>query len=70
MAVKTYITKQGDMWDLIAYRMYGNEYKMHVLMDANPDHITTVIFPAGIVLTIPAIDTEKPQNLPPWKVSS
>jgi phage tail protein X len=67
MALKTYTTKQGDMWDAIAYRVYGSEYQMHVLMDANPEHIATVIFPADVVLTIPEIETPQPQNLPPWK---
>jgi phage tail protein X len=64
---KTYITKQGDMWDAIAFSVYGNEYLMHVLMDANPEHITTVIFSAGITLIVPEVATPQPQNLPPWK---
>jgi phage tail protein X len=63
----TYTTKQGDMWDAIAYKVYGSEYLMHTLMDANPDHITTVIFSAGIVLLVPDLVSTTPQNLPPWK---
>ena len=69
-AVNTYTTKQGDMWDTIAYTVYGSEYQLHILMDANPQHITTVIFPAGIVLAVPEIAVSQPQNLPPWKVRS
>ncbi|AIF51260.1 tail protein X [Pelosinus sp. UFO1] len=63
----TYTTKQGDMWDAIAYKVYGSEHQMHVLMDANPVYIPTVIFPAGVILVVPDIATSQPQNLPPWK---
>lgn len=64
---KTYITQQGDTWDLIAYREMGNEKYMVRLMEANPDHRETVIFSAGIKLVIPKIDTPIPSTLPPWK---
>lgn len=39
--VDTYTTKQGDMWDMIAYEVYGDEYKMHYLMDANKKYVET-----------------------------
>ena len=66
----TYTTKQGDMWDKIAYDQYGDEYKMQDLIEANPDYVTTVIFSAGVVLTIPDSSTTTTTNLPPWKTSS
>ena len=64
-----YTTKQGDMWDMIAYAVYGDEYQMHHLMDANPKHVETVIFPAGVTLTVPTLSAIKTTNLPPWKSS-
>lgn len=67
MANTTYTTTQGDMWDMIAYKMYGDEYKMHYLMDANPNYVDTVIFSAGIVLTVPELTSSETANLPPWK---
>lgn len=67
MALKMYTTKQGDMWDSIAYSIWGDEYQMHKLMDANPQYISTVIFSAGVVLNVPEITDVKTQNLPPWK---
>lgn len=67
MAANIYTTKQGDMWDAISYAVYGNEYLMHVIMDANPSYVSIVIFPAGITLFIPDIPSTIPQNLPPWK---
>ncbi|MBP2655894.1 MAG: tail family protein [Firmicutes bacterium] len=66
----TYKTKQGDTWDLIAYKQYGDEYKMQDLIEANPDYVTTVIFSAGIELTMPDSDSTTATNLPPWKTSS
>lgn len=65
--MKTYITIQGDTWDMIAYKMMGSEYYMDKLINANPRHINTAIFEAGIILIIPAIDIPVATNLPPWK---
>lgn len=68
--MKTTTTIQGDTWDIIAYRLYGNERLMHILINANIQHRKTVIFPAGVVLNVPEIDTtsaEYEKNLPPWK---
>ncbi len=67
--VDTYTTKQGDMWDMIAYEVYGDEYKMHYLMDANKKYVETVIFPAGVTLVVPGLSATQTTNLPPWKSS-
>jgi phage tail protein X len=64
---KEYITIQGDMWDGIAKKTLGSEYYMSELIDANPDYRETVIFPAGVRLTIPEVSTPVPELLPPWK---
>lgn len=64
---KVYTTIQGDMWDAIARKTLGNEYLMHALIDANPMHIDTVIFPANVQLVIPAVEQAESENLPPWK---
>jgi hypothetical protein len=52
---------------MIAFNVYGDERKMHYLMDANKEHVETVIFPAGIPLTVPTLSTVQTANLPPWK---
>lgn len=69
MAIKDYVTVQGDMWDIVAKKTLGSEYYMTELIDANPAQRETVIFSANVRLTIPEISTPKPQNLPPWKRS-
>lgn len=63
----TYTTVQGDTWDMIALQKMGSEYYMDRLMNANPKHIDTAVFEAGITLTIPAISIPVADNLPPWK---
>lgn len=68
--MSTYRTEQGDMWDLIALRMYpsiGAEKLMDVLLEANPEHIHTVIFPANVILNIPEVSVPVISNLPAWK---
>ncbi|QGQ95871.1 phage tail protein [Paenibacillus psychroresistens] len=67
MKNKTYSTIQGDMWDGIAMKVFGNESYMDKLIEANPSQQTRVIFPANIVLNIPVIAVPTSSNLPPWK---
>lgn len=64
---RTYTTILGDTWDYIAYKTLGNERYMNNLIEVNPNHRETVIFSAGVVLTIPEIEAEIPSPLPPWK---
>lgn len=65
---KNYVTTQGDMWDSIAFKQMGSEYFMTDLIEANPSHRETVIFPANVQLIIPDVDlSQTPDNLPPWK---
>ena len=64
---KTYITIQGDTWDVISFKVYGNEQHMDVLIQANSQHIQTVIFPANVSLTVPTLDIPVTTQLPPWK---
>ncbi|WP_339271424.1 tail protein X [Paenibacillus sp. FSL K6-1330] len=62
-----YRTKQGDTWDMIAYKVYGNEKLFPLLMTANHQHIAVVVFDAGTLLQIPDPPVETPDDLPPWK---
>lgn len=66
---KSYTTQQGDKWDLIAWQQMGETRLMSQLMAANTEHLGYYIFPAGIELTIPDIDTEQAafSSLPPWR---
>ena len=55
---------------MIALRMYpkiGAEKLMDILLDYNPDHIHTVIFPANVILNVPDVDVPVISTLPAWK---
>lgn len=66
---KEYTTKQGDRWDTIAYREYGNCFKYAPLIMCNPDVPISPIIPEGTKLIIPVFETteEKEEGLPVWK---
>ncbi len=67
---KTYTTIQGDMWDSIAYRQLGSVAYTDLLMRQNLQYHDVYLFPAGIVLELPEVDTatdSEGNTLPPWK---
>ncbi len=66
-----YTTKAGDMWDYIAWIVYGNEMLMGTLLQAeeNRELMTTYIFSAGVKVWCPKIDNEGMAELPPWRDS-
>ena len=62
-----YTTAAGDMWDAIAYRVYGAEKYMAQLMAANPAHAKTLVFGGGVELVVPDIEITAAFTLPPWR---
>ena len=60
-----YTTKSGDTWDVIAKEVYGSEYHADALMAANPEHIDTFRFSAGVVLKTPTVEDARAGTLPP-----
>lgn len=64
----TYITIAGDTFDGLALRFYNNEKLASTIIQANPNYCDTLIFEAGISLSIPAAATVvMPETLPPWR---
>ncbi|MDR3164980.1 MAG: hypothetical protein LBU13_05330 [Synergistaceae bacterium] len=65
-----YITELGDEWDGIARKVYNNirhgDLLVHFLLEANLQHRETVIFSAGVELTIPPSPEARAAPLPPW----
>ena len=61
-------TVQGDTFDGLALEFYDDEFKASLIMAANPDHCSTLIFEAGIEIRIPVLDgATTPATLPPWR---
>ena len=65
--MKQYRTVQGDTWDLIAKKQYGDEKKLDILMMNNFSLLNYVIFPAGIMVDIPELPDEAQQGWPEWR---
>jgi phage tail protein X len=62
-------TVEGDRWDLLAWRYYGDPYGYERIIRANPEVPIIPVLPSGVRLLIPAIDSrEVPDSggLPPW----
>ena len=64
--MSSYRTIQGDMWDSIAYKLYGDERYMIDLLKANQEYRHIYVFPANISLRVPPIDTTEVIPPPPW----
>ena len=65
--MKTYTTKSGDMWDLIAFEQLGSSKFVRELINANREQTMTYIFAAGVTLIIPGVETTTTATLPPWR---
>jgi phage tail protein X len=48
-----YKTVQGDIWDIIALRVYGDEHACHEVQDENFYERFTDEFPASVILEVP-----------------
>ncbi len=53
-----YTTVQGDTWDMIAKKVYGDEMLLYLLMDYNPDFIHIIVFDSDYVLEVPPLSDE------------
>ena len=67
MTKRVYKTIQGDTWDGIAVKVYGDEKYMNELLEANQAYREIIIFPANVSLSLPNIQTRTATILPPWK---
>lgn len=63
---KTYLTVENDTWDLIAFKIFGDEkYTSHLLKE-NSELSRVVFFPAGTILIVPEITKDNIGGLPEW----
>ena len=63
------LTREGDRWDLIAWRYYGNPLEISRLIAANPHLPLAEQFDAGLTVFVPVLRTPPKQRqdvLPPW----
>ena len=70
-----HITRQGERWDTLAWRYYGNPYDYGRIIEANPALDIGSQLPAGVTVLIPVLGLAQVQaaeqlaatDLPPWK---
>jgi phage tail protein X len=65
-----YITIQGDRWDTIALKAYGDASQINPIIDANPSVAIVISFEGGVRLVVPIIEISASTDkslLPPWK---
>ena len=48
-----YVCANGDMWDSIAYRLYGDEFMFPEIMKVNRAYARVLTFEGGEVLNVP-----------------
>lgn len=64
-----HVTVDGDRWDLLAWRYYGDPHGYERIITANPEVAITAALPGGLSLRIPVISDAPAASadLPPWK---
>lgn len=73
MTVARYIeivTLEGDRWDLIADRAYGDPYDYERIIAANPHIPIRPVLPAGLRVRVPVVEAPSVGGLPPWKAGA
>ena len=65
----SYITKDNDRWDLIAYKFYNDATRYEPIINSNPDVDISPILKSGLKLKIPVLNESETIKfeLPPWK---
>ena len=63
----THVTTEGERWDQLAWRYYGDAHRYLPIVQANPHVPITAILPSGLTLAIPILEPmTSAQDLPPW----
>jgi len=63
-----YVVKQGDRWDLLAWKFYGDPYKYEIIIRANPQYLRLPYPPTGAKLQIPIIEEDTEEVITaPWQ---
>ena len=65
----TYITRDGDRWDMISQKYYNTPNLYEEIIKANPEVPIEPVLDAGIKLKIPVLEESETIQfeLPPWK---
>lgn len=70
---REHVSSEGERWDQLALRFYGDPFRIEPILSANPEVAITPLLPSGLVLRIPLLDAAVESDLldaadlPPWK---
>lgn len=63
-----HLTIDGERWDQLAKKYYGDPYAYPALVEANSRLAHLDILMSGLMIKIPLLDRPTvPKNLPPWR---
>ena len=64
-----YKTVYGDTFDMIAYKLYGDEMKESLIRKYNPDYSDVIFFDANEVIWLPTDieEIEEDNSKAPWR---
>ncbi len=65
---RMYMTVQGDMWDYIAWKFYGDEKHVGLLFSGNPELLDIHVFSAGTMVYIPELPEDYDEDIPEWRL--
>ena len=64
----THITTEGERWDQLATRYYGDPLQYERIVAANPHVPLATTLPGGLTLSVPVIEQQDlSEELPPWQ---
>lgn len=62
-----HITTEGERWDQLAWRYYGDAHRYLSIVQANPHVPISATLPAALTLAIPVLQPlPTTEDLPPW----
>ena len=67
MRDRIYIAESGDTWDSISFKIYENEFKVELLMNANKGLMHIFVFGGGERVKIPELPEDVSSSLPEWR---
>lgn len=67
MRDRIYIAESGDTWDSISFKIYEDEFKVGLLMNANKDLMYIFVFGGGERVKIPELPEDVSSSLPDWR---
>ena len=67
MRDRIYIAESGDTWDSISFKIYEDEFKVGLLLNANKDLMYIFVFGGGERVKIPELPEDVSSSLPDWR---